>query len=95
MKHCEVCGHPSERTFSVTLQGTEHTFDSFECAIQALAPQCPHCGCRVIGHGMELDGTIFCCHHCADAYEAEDLDVMAAHRSTRLSNGVAVLQSPE
>jgi hypothetical protein len=28
-------------------------FDSFECAIHMLAPVCPHCGCRVIGHGVE------------------------------------------
>ena len=41
------------------------TFDSFECAIQALAPTCPHCGNRIIGHGVEQDGTIFCCVHCA------------------------------
>jgi Rieske Fe-S protein len=41
------------------------TFDSFECAIHALAPTCDHCGCRVIGHGLEADGSIFCCAHCA------------------------------
>jgi hypothetical protein len=43
------------------------TFDSFECAITALAPTCAHCGCRVIGHGVEIGtGEIFCCAHCAD-----------------------------
>jgi hypothetical protein len=30
-----------------------------------LAPVCPHCGCRVIGHGVEHDGAIYCCVHCA------------------------------
>ncbi len=40
-------------------------FDSFECAIQALAPTCPHCGNRIIGHGVEHNGGIFCCVHCA------------------------------
>jgi hypothetical protein len=30
-----------------------------------LAPVCPHCGCRIIGHGVEHNGTIFCCAHCA------------------------------
>ncbi|HKB23086.1 MAG TPA: hypothetical protein VKC99_09940 [Methyloceanibacter sp.] len=29
------------------------TFDSFECAIQALAPACPNCGNRIIGHGVQ------------------------------------------
>jgi hypothetical protein len=31
-----------------------------------MAPTCEHCGCRVIGHGVEAgDGRIFCCAHCA------------------------------
>jgi hypothetical protein len=30
-----------------------------------LAPECAHCGCKVIGHGVEEDGRIFCCEHCA------------------------------
>jgi hypothetical protein len=42
-------------------------FDSFECAIQALAPHCAHCDCRVIGHGVEEAGTIYCCRNCAGA----------------------------
>ncbi len=37
-----------------------HTFDSFECAIHAVAPTCPHCGIHVVGHGVEKDGNIFC-----------------------------------
>jgi len=41
------------------------TFDSFECAIHAMAPRCPHCECRVIGHGTESKGKIYCCAHCA------------------------------
>jgi hypothetical protein len=24
-----------------------------------------HCGCRIIGHGVEDDGKFFCCAHCA------------------------------
>ena len=34
-------------------------------AIQALAPTCPHCGVRIVGHGVEEGGRIFCCAHCA------------------------------
>jgi hypothetical protein len=50
------------------LRGDErHTFDSFECAIHALAPQCAHCGCRIIGHGTESDNSFYCCAHCARA----------------------------
>jgi hypothetical protein len=45
--------------------GTQSTFDSFECAIHRVAPTCAHCGCKVIGHGEEAGGNIYCCAHCA------------------------------
>jgi len=62
---CEVCGNTYERAFQVVVAGKVHTFDSFECAIQALAPSCDHCGCKIIGHGTEADGVFYCCAHCA------------------------------
>jgi hypothetical protein len=63
---CETCGNDYDKPLSIRSEdGTEHVFDSFECAIHALAAQCAHCGCRVIGHGVEADGTIYCCAHCA------------------------------
>ena len=65
MAVCEVCGNDYDKAFEVRAGGAAHTFDSFECAIQALAPTCAHCGCRVIGHGVEANGSIFCCAHCA------------------------------
>jgi len=65
MVRCEVCENEYDKAFTVTMEGVEHTFDSFECAIHALAPTCAHCGCKVIGHGVEHDDTIFCCAHCA------------------------------
>jgi phage terminase large subunit GpA-like protein len=63
---CEVCGNDYDKAFTFTLEGAEHTFDSFECAIHALAPQCAHCGCRIVGHGSEANGQMFCCAHCAE-----------------------------
>ena len=65
MAVCEVCGNDYDKALEVRAGGAVHTFDSFECAIQALAPTCTHCGCRVIGHGVEANGSIFCCAHCA------------------------------
>ena len=65
MAKCEVCGNDYHLSFEVITSGSRHTFDSFECAIHALAPTCPHCGCRVLGHGVEQQGKIFCCAHCA------------------------------
>ena len=51
MATCELCGNDYDKTFDVVIAGTQHTFDSFECAIHALAPACAHCGCKVVGHG--------------------------------------------
>lgn len=65
MARCEVCGNDYDKAFTITHNHTTHTFDSFECAIHALAPECEHCGCRVVGHGVESDDRIFCCAHCA------------------------------
>jgi hypothetical protein len=62
---CEVCGNASDKCFEVRRDGETHVFDSFECAIQALAPSCAHCGCRIIGHGIEADNLYYCCAHCA------------------------------
>ena len=68
MARCEVCGNDYDKAFTITTaDGDTHTFDSFECAIHAVAPTCTHCGCKVIGHGVETNGTIYCCAHCAEA----------------------------
>jgi hypothetical protein len=67
MATCEVCGNDYDKTLEITLEGKTHTFDSFECAIHALAPRCDHCGCRIVGHGVEAEGRIYCCGHCAEA----------------------------
>ena len=59
MPICETCGNDYDKAFQVRLNGQDHIFDSFECAIQALAPKCPHCGTRVVGHGVEKDDKIY------------------------------------
>jgi hypothetical protein len=66
MQRCETCGNDYDKSFEVIVEGQRHVFDSFECAIHALAPQCAHCGCRIIGHGIEAGGTFYCCAHCAE-----------------------------
>lgn len=66
MDRCEVCGNLYDKTFEVVRNGQRHVFDSFECAIHAMAPRCDHCGVRVIGHGFEINGTIYCSNHCAE-----------------------------
>src|SRR5204863_1900820 len=71
MPTCEVCGNDYNKAFEIVRDGEAHVFDSFECAIHSLAPTCEHCGCRVIGHGVEAGDSIFCCAHCATASGAE------------------------
>jgi len=65
MAKCEVCGNEYDKSFEVRAAGKAHIFDSFECAIHALAPICNHCGCKIVGHGIEADGLFFCCANCA------------------------------
>lgn len=67
MTRCETCGNDYENPMEVVLAGRRHFFDSFECAIHALAPTCAHCGCKVIGHGVDGGSEeVFCCRHCAE-----------------------------
>ncbi|MGJ6968170.1 hypothetical protein ACSDR0_40300 [Streptosporangium sp. G11] len=65
MASCEICGNDYDLSFEVHAQGKVHVFDSFECAIQRMAPICEHCGVRIVGHGVEADRHWFCCAHCA------------------------------
>ena len=74
MALCEVCGNDYDKAFQVIQAGETHVFDSFECAIHALAPVCAHCGCRIIGHGMEAQGTFYCCAYCASEAGVSGLD---------------------
>jgi hypothetical protein len=66
MAACEVCGNNYDKPITVSVQGGEtRNFDSFECAIHALAPTCAHCGIKVIGHGIESGDDVYCCVYCA------------------------------
>jgi hypothetical protein len=69
MGKCEICGNDYDKAFQIKTAGHSppHVFDSFECAIHALAPACAHCGCTILGHGVEADGMVYCCAHCAAA----------------------------
>lgn len=66
MSKCHVCGNDYDKSFDVVMSGNRYTFDSFECAVHALAPTCNHCGCRIMGHGLEDHGTYYCCRTCAE-----------------------------
>lgn len=65
MNQCEVCGNEYDKNLEIVVNGISHYYDSFECAIHALAPVCAHCECKIIGHGIEAGGNFYCCAHCA------------------------------
>lgn len=65
MTACATCGNDYDKAFTVSWNGTTATFDSIECAAAMIAPTCSHCGCRILGHGLESGDTIYCCGHCA------------------------------
>ncbi len=70
---CEVCGNQYDKAFEVLTAGVRHVFDSFECAIHALAPHCERCGCHVVGHGVEVAGRFYCSAHCAHGAGAKEI----------------------
>lgn len=65
MARCNTCGNEYEHSFEVNHRGHTYSFDCFECAIQMLAPTCENCGVRILGHGTQAGGRMFCCSHCA------------------------------
>ncbi len=73
MKTCYHCGNIYDKCFDVSLDGKTYSFDSFECAAHTIAPVCDNCGCRILGHGVEGEGKMYCCAHCARAEGVDGL----------------------
>ena len=71
MPKCDNCGNDYEHTFDVVLRGELFSFDSFQCAINKLAPHCAACDSLIIGHGIEYEDFFYCCSHCARAHNAK------------------------
>lgn len=65
MPKCNKCGNDYDKSFQIIMNNQTYVFDCFECAISELAPKCTHCGCLIIGHGVENEGIIYCCANCA------------------------------
>lgn len=66
MGRCVVCENDYDKSFEVNYRNKSYIFDCFECAIHALAPACEHCGCKIIGHGVEVDNKFYCCANCGN-----------------------------
>jgi hypothetical protein len=65
MARCDVCGNDYDKSFTVTpVRGESKTFDSFECAIHALAPPAPTAAARSSDTDGE-GGAFQLCANCA------------------------------
>ena len=60
MAKCDVCGNDYDKAFQVTRAGRTMNFDSFECAIHAMAPRCAHCDCAIVGEVHDPGGLPGC-----------------------------------
>jgi hypothetical protein len=89
MPTCEVCKNDYDKTFTVIdAAGNRHIFDSMQCAIERIAPLCRNCHTRIIGHGCELGGRLYCCAHCArSATQLELVRDRAPLPHARTANG--------
>ena len=67
MGRCDCCGNEYDKSFNISAGAETHTFDCFECAIEMMAPECGHCGVKIIGHGLETGSRFYCCQSCAEA----------------------------
>lgn len=72
MATCAMCGNDYDKTFEIVRGDSRAAYDSFECAIHAEAPTCAHCGCRILGHGVETENALYCCAHCARVHNDAD-----------------------
>jgi hypothetical protein len=73
MAICCVCGNDYDKSFEIRIEDDAYMFDTFECAIHVLAPACPQCNARIIGHGVEVNGAVFCGADCAEADARPDM----------------------
>lgn len=80
MEKCDQCGNAYSKVFHVMMQEQEFAFDSFECAIEKLAPRCHHCNTRIVGHGVEEGSIMYCCAHCARAEGVTELKDHSVNR---------------
>ena len=73
---CETCGNETDDPIEVSAHGKRHSFDSFQCAIDKMAPRCEKCGCAILGPVVTEDDSVFCSRGCAE----QVVPAEAAHR---------------
>jgi len=66
---CETCSNEAEKLFEVIVCGQSHAYDSFQCAVMAMAHRCDFCGLSISTPVMEHNGRHFCSSSCAEAVD--------------------------
>ena len=92
MATCEVCENEYDKAFEVVVAGKHHTFDSFECAIHALAPglptlQLPDRGARCGNRWANLLLRSLCAYGRQDAVKRPRLNATLKYRVSSVSDG--------
>jgi hypothetical protein len=59
LNRCDQCGNEGN-TFEIRMARKSYIFDTFECAIEFLAPSCALCGHKVTGRGIETENSFYC-----------------------------------
>lgn len=62
---CINCGFNIEKDYILYVNGTEFTFDSFECAVNFVAPRCASCNTVIMGKGVQTHGSVYCSSTCS------------------------------
>jgi hypothetical protein len=63
---CLNCGSSIEKDYILFINGAEYSFDSFECAVNFVAPRCSHCQSVIFGTGLKDAGVMFCNTTCSE-----------------------------
>ena len=68
--NCTICDDQYGRSCRIPADDELHFMDSFECAFYTVAPRCRCCDRRIVDHGIETWGNIFCCTPCVHEWYA-------------------------
>lgn len=63
---CINCGLNIEKDYILFINGKEFIFDSFECAINFVAPRCAHCNSVIVSREIRHSDEIFCSASCSE-----------------------------
>lgn len=61
---CEKCGLNIEKDYILFINGKEFTFDSYDCAVNFVAPRCAHCNSIIAHREIKHREEAYCSQYC-------------------------------